>query len=471
MSTEGARSGRLLATAVAGLFAATALVQTGNAFPTWDRDVASGLLLSAACVLVGAAIASRRAARAFGWTLVAIGGIGAAAALALALPESGALRSIGSWAWVVPPRWPRSRCCCSRPASCPRRRWSGALAAALLAPPCLALAAALEDDAWGPAARAAVVLAGVALALSLAALASRLRHPCELVRRRVLCLALGGLVALLALALDAICLPGARAVGAFALPAAAGIALLRDQLYDLDLTLNRSLVAGGLTLCLLGRLRGQRLDRARRRRCPFSRRRLLAIGLDPLRRRMQHAVDHVLYGRQHDPYAVMTALGRHVDTSEPADGRTALADVAATIAQSLALPYVAIELASDGGGEPTAAWGRPAAATVALELCHRGERVGTLRVVPHTIGGTVVAEELRLLEDLARQVAVTAHVVQLSQGLQRSREALVTAREEERRRLRRDLHDGLGPTLAAMTMRIDVALSCSSATRPRSRSC
>ena len=148
----------------------------------------------------------------------------------------------------------------------------------------------------------------------------------------------------------------------------------------------------------------------------------------------------------------MTALGRRADAPEPGD---ALVDVAATIAQSLALPYVEIELA--GGAEP-AAWGRPVPTTVALDLCHRGERVGTLRVAPHVVGGTVSAIERRLLADLARQVAVTAHVVQLSQGLQRSREALVATREEERRRLRRDLHDGLGPTLAAMTLRIDVAL-------------
>jgi two-component system, NarL family, sensor kinase len=47
----------------------------------------------------------------------------------------------------------------------------------------------------------------------------------------------------------------------------------------------------------------------------------------------------------------------------------------------------------------------------------------------------------------------------LSQELQRSRERLVATREEERRRLRRDLHDGLGPILTAVTLKADAARS------------
>jgi signal transduction histidine kinase len=61
------------------------------------------------------------------------------------------------------------------------------------------------------------------------------------------------------------------------------------------------------------------------------------------------------------------------------------------------------------------------------------------------------------VNDLAAHAGVAAHAVRLARDLQRARERLVTAREEERRRLRRDLHDGLGPTLASQALTIDAA--------------
>jgi two-component system NarL family sensor kinase len=64
---------------------------------------------------------------------------------------------------------------------------------------------------------------------------------------------------------------------------------------------------------------------------------------------------------------------------------------------------------------------------------------------------------MRLLDELARQAGLAAHAVRLATDLQKARERLVLAREEERRRLRRDLHDGVGPTLASLSQRIDTA--------------
>ncbi|HEX7737555.1 MAG TPA: sensor histidine kinase, partial [Ktedonobacteraceae bacterium] len=72
-------------------------------------------------------------------------------------------------------------------------------------------------------------------------------------------------------------------------------------------------------------------------------------------------------------------------------------------------------------------------------------------------GEALTPADVRLLDELARQAGLAAHAVRLAADLQKARERLVLAREEERRRLRRDLHDGVGPTLASISQRIDIA--------------
>jgi signal transduction histidine kinase len=90
-----------------------------------------------------------------------------------------------------------------------------------------------------------------------------------------------------------------------------------------------------------------------------------------------------------------------------------------------------------------------------IPLIHQGETVGYIVLGPRSLNEAFSTTDLNLLQDLAPQVGVAVHAVRLTADLQRSRERLVLAREEERRRLRRDLHDGLGPQLAGLALKLE----------------
>src|SRR5579872_3247688 len=97
-----------------------------------------------------------------------------------------------------------------------------------------------------------------------------------------------------------------------------------------------------------------------------------------------------------------------------------------------------------------------------VSLVHQGTYLGDLLLSPRQRGEDLTPADLRLVRDLAPQIAMALHstlllteLQQLTVDLQRSRERLVTTREEERRRLRRDLHDGLGPQLASLTLKLE----------------
>jgi signal transduction histidine kinase len=249
---------------------------------------------------------------------------------------------------------------------------------------------------------------------------------------------------------------------AFYLAAIAGVrgAIWHYRVLDVNLLINRTLVYGLLAAILVGsylvivRYVGVGSDKEIGE---------LAIALlapavivflaQPIRHRLQHGVNQLMYGEREDPYAVLSDLSQHLEATLAPEA--VLPTIVETVAQALKLPYVAITIRQGNEFALAAAHGFPAGNPLILPLVHQGATIGQLLVAPRPSDTSFSPTDWRLLQGIAHQAGVAAHGVRLTADLQCSREQLVTAREEERRRLQRDLHDGLGPGLASLTLKLD----------------
>lgn len=244
-------------------------------------------------------------------------------------------------------------------------------------------------------------------------------------------------------------------------PLAVAISILRYNLFDIDALLNRALVYGALTTIIIAvyvlvvGVLGTVLQAQGNLIVALVATGVAAVLFQPLRERLQRAVNRLMYGERDEPFDVLARLGQRLEsTLSPGMVYPTIVEM---VAQALKLPYVALAVQRGEGFETVESYGPAVEELEVYPLSHQGEVVGQLLVARRGPDEAFSPADERILRNIARQAGAAVHASQLTADLQRSRQRLVTAREEERRRLRRDLHDGLGPTLAAQMFRLGSA--------------
>lgn len=245
------------------------------------------------------------------------------------------------------------------------------------------------------------------------------------------------------------------------LPLSVAFAILRYRLWNIELILNRVLVYGSLSvLTMLGYLGTIFVLHVvftglSNPVISFLAAGVVAILFEPLRQRLQRAVNRWMYGERDDPYAVLSRLVGTLERT-PSTNKV-LPAIAETIAHSLKIPYVAIWLDQDGEEILAAASGSETTDLVSFPLVYQGEAIGRLEVARRAPREEFSEADRRLIENIAHQAGAAAQTVRLNTELIRSRAQIVNEREDERLRIRRDLHDELGPLLAAQGLKLSAA--------------
>ncbi|WP_412544196.1 histidine kinase [Longispora sp. K20-0274] len=440
-----------------------------------DSYVVTNTAIGLGFAVCGGILATQRPGNPVGWLLLAAGLAPLTTAAAGQVELYGAthhwpdpvLRALLSvfyvaWPWGICMFWPLALQLfpTGRPVS-PRWRWVlgvtvlfGALFALAMSTesePVRGIHSYLEFAVPGPLAFLGNLAPLFSLLAALTGLVVRYRRGDEQLRRQLLWLVLAVTVAV-ALNLPRWLVGGGPILLLLAVPlvpVAITIAILRHQLLDIRLVLSRTVLYVLLTAAVIAAYAGllAAFDALLRGSgAPVLATLVIALAFNPARVRLQRGVDRLLYGARSDPVRAVSRVGARLAADD-------LAGVLEGTREALRLPFAALRR----DGYELAASGQPQADPHAVPLVFRGARVGELVVGVRPGDRRLAAADLAVLDLLAAPLAAALHAATLAEEVQASRERIVAAREEERRRLHREVHDGLGPALTGAGFKADAA--------------
>jgi signal transduction histidine kinase len=274
----------------------------------------------------------------------------------------------------------------------------------------------------------------------------------------------------------------AAALLSFALiPVAIGVSVLRYRLFEIDVVINRALLFGVLAVFItivyvavvvgVGAFVGGRANAL----LSAAAAAVVALAFQPIRHRAQRLADRLVYGKRATPYEVLSEFSGRLGTAYASD--ELLPKMVRALAEGTGAARVDIWVRVGDELRAQASWPDDAEAPAPMSLAeaqersatgasivepvrHHGEFLGALSITKRP-GDAVTATEERLVHDLAAQAGLVLRNVQLTgelldhiEQLRSSRQRLVAAQDEERRKLERNLHDGAQQQLVALGMKL-----------------
>jgi signal transduction histidine kinase len=265
------------------------------------------------------------------------------------------------------------------------------------------------------------------------------------------------------------------------IPVAIGVAVLQYRLYDLDVVVKKALIAGTLAVIVVGVYAalvwafGAVASGRRSSVSLFVIALALGLAFRPVARFARRIADRVVYGNRATPYEVLTEFSERVGDAYATDD--VLQRMAQILGQGVGANSARVWLQVGRQLQPVSSWpageGLPAprpcngdalppmAPEIGFEVRDRGALLGALSVEMPPNDPMTPAKE-RLVRDLAAQAGLSLRNVQLVEDLRASQRRIVSAQDEERRRLERNIHDGAQQQLVALTVKMRLARSLAS---------